>query len=120
MHCFFIKLKKKIRPGLALGSIKQQLMCGPTMLGLSTGFYFKNFFNGASKRVIRPKHFKKNSTSPASIGNTSFVQPRIRSLWRLENRGSLLFLPKTSFPIYFLPKIPRNHLIDLLELIHGH
>jgi len=85
-------------------------MCGPAMLGLSTGFYFLKKFNGASKRVVRPKHLKKMTRRLHQQATH-----RLRNLesghygcWKI---GVLCyFYPKPHFQSIFFPKYLRTTL----------
>jgi len=47
-------------------------------------------------------------------------KPRIWPLWWLEKQGPLFFSSKISFSTYFLLKIPRKHLRNIVKPIHGH
>ena len=64
--------------------------------------FFKKKINKAGKRVIYPKHLKKNYELPVSVDNVLFVQPRIRLTWQLENRGGsfIIFIKKLIFNLF--------------------
>jgi len=47
-------------------------------------------------------------------------KPKIWPLWWLEKWGLLFFHPKSHLTYFFILKIPRKHLRDIVKPIHGH